>query len=117
MSGGIPRLSLILEVIDVEGDDGKRVLLAVRARQLAQEELLQETAVVQAGEGVADRLLPQAVAHLEGCERKADLVGDGLGELEPGFPGSIPGLFAGSQVQEAERFSLCEQRNAQIGRP
>src|SRR5207302_7208597 len=60
-----------LEVIDIQSDYGERVLLAVRARELPQEEFLQKAAVVQTGERIADRLLVQGVANLQVGERKA----------------------------------------------
>src|SRR6266516_1402619 len=109
-----------LEVINIQSDYGQSVLLAVRARQLPQEEFLQKAAVVQTGERIADRLFMQGVANSQVSERKAGFLRHSRRKIQTrlyriGIFRRRRFLFQESQMQQSERLALREDRYAKIG--
>src|SRR5207248_207112 len=109
-----------LEVIDIQSDYGESVLLAVRARQLPQEEFLEKAAVVQTGERITDRLFMQGVANSQVGEREAGFFGHSRREIQTGVDRigifrRCRFLFHATQMQQTERLALCEDRDAKIG--
>ncbi len=78
-----------LEVVDIDGDNGKRAGIAFRARHLACEGLFHVTPVEEAGDDVTDRLLAKCLAQVDVGDCKRDVPGEDDRELlgalsEPG---------------------------------
>ena len=71
-----------LEVVDVEHQDGDRVVCPARAVQLGAEALVEVAVVVEAGERVGLRLELEDGAHLRVVERERRRVAEALGQLE-----------------------------------
>ena len=87
-----PAVVHVLEVVHVEHEESQAGIRAARTRHLVAQRLLQEAAVVQAGERIADRLFAQFLAQALGFVE---------GLLQVRSPLLHPLLQLGIEVQEA----------------
>ena len=75
-----------LEVVHIQQHDDHRRLLATGTQQFAAQGLVEEAAVVQAGQSVHHRLLAQALTQAEVGHAQGHLFGEGFGQLQVGAP-------------------------------
>ena len=72
----------LLEVVDVEHQQGDGVACSARARELCAQPLVEDAVVVEAGERVGLRLVLEPRTHLRVVERERCGVAEPLRELE-----------------------------------
>ena len=112
---GIVTVSVVefLEVVEIEHEDAESGFGADGASGFALHHFFEVTAVEQAGERIADRLVAQRFAQTEIGDRQGNLLGEGGSQQQ--FRFCQVGRGNALEMEDADGFALRHERNADIG--
>jgi hypothetical protein len=103
------------EMVEVKEKNGSGLFFTAGQLQFSFQRFLEESAVEQASERIANRLFTKSFAELKTGQREGNLRGHADGELRVRFPKSPralskPDYILEFEVQHTNRVPLCDHR-------